>query len=290
MKNLIYSLLATGLLVACQVEESDVFMLEQLELEKAELERLLLEANAKVPDTVYVTNTVYATETVTNTQVVYETIVDTVYVNQTTGETTSSNQSGNNYATASYEVPDVTEMPTDRYDWIEMDFTANHDNGDIAPYEHGIAQKDGTFRVASDRFGNASSSLYSDAYQCEPYLYKAVTMGDLFTISFWVAPYGESCDDSSLIKLTTLYTSGRHEVTTEELGLEDSRWHNIIIRSDGTTYHVYKDGNKVSEHGYGESGGLRRIYLIDKFAGFIDDIIIWSRELNYKEIEYVANN
>lgn len=278
MKNLVYIILLV-IFTACSVEESPFDIIESLQLEN----QILKSALGKELDTSSITQIISDTVSVNNTNITIQNV----------------------YSPASFEYLDVSEFPSEGLlEKIDFDYSIipnstkvpdTYFNRDI---KGNPDRKEGDIYMVSDRFGRESSAIYLNGYNCNTVVkeYSNHTSNNRFTLSFWIAKLGMSCQNSKIFEMECFGCHTNYNLYSDDVDLVENQWTSIILRFDGTSMNVYVNGDLVKSKNIGTTRTYQYFYFGrgehkgGSFSGFFDEIIQWDRELNPKEIEYIATH
>ena len=217
---------------------------------------------------------------------------------------TQSRSTQQNYTTASFDLEDVDTFPQDG---LMRHTTFNNESRHNFSIQYNNSQD---VAWVSDRFGESSNAIYMNGDYCNTRLKSSIgnsgIINDEFSLSFWVARYGDGCETPRILDFYSQYSDD----TTRRFGIAwpngenlygvtipNGQWTNIIVTFDESATKIYINGNLVN------TSAARSLPLIntfslgamnhpayDAFNGMFDDFAYWNRMLNPKEIEYIATH
>lgn len=170
--------------------------------------------------------------------------------------------------------------------------------------------------VVTNRFGKANS-----AYEFDGGRFTIPSFGTNnanFTISAWVyhdSNLGTLLGDRTIVakagsgreyvmKLQNQYANAHFYTntyfhTTSDVTMPSNTWFNYVLKVEGTTWKLYKDGvlAKSVTHASSNPWGNNNIVIgaltgtgTESFNGKIDDVLFYNRALTDNEIQGIANN
>lgn len=213
---------------------------------------------------------------------------------------------------------------------VELNLTdiAGPDGGLIAYFPFNGNSNDGSgngnngtasttgLNVVANRFGKTNSAYEFDGgYITIP---SFGTSNTNFTISAWVyqdSNLGTVLGDRTILakagsgreyvmKLQNQYANAHFYTntyfhTTSDITMPTDAWFNYILKVEGTTWKLYKDGVliKTVSHASSNPWGTNNVVIgaltgtgTESFNGKIDDILFYNRALTDIEIQGIANN
>jgi len=313
---------------ACQVEDSPIDLIEQLQIENEKLEgEVLEETDQSEPEVSSEFDTINLESQTQQTSTESQTLDTSV----TQSETITSNQQT---FSSSFDVSTNPEDEPLLYNNIyeDLNFSVGNGNGlithefvvdnEVCSYHH-YKENGLVVKSSNDRYNNPNSSIYLDGSQQGKSFrghYDRQLYGwhpEFINVSFWVSKHGNvnsitnNPQGNTVMQLRGLEINWNDGESFYGNDIEFDQWVHVYLKTKvvfdsnsrkyNMIFRLYINGDSVSEqdqvmYDVDWRPDNWKYYILNNslenraFNGRIDDILFFERNLTENEIQWLANN